>query len=218
MINILLVDDHVSVAEGTKALLEQTNKFSVSICFSPNDVLQKMKATKYDLFLFDLYMPELNGIELSKIVFEKNPEARIIIYTGYDLNTHFNLIVESGVSGFISKTASNKQLVRAIECALNDEVIIPLQLFHSLRKSKGIGVIEGNDRKINVSLTEREQEILICVSKGLTNKEISEKLIVSQRLVEYDLTSIFQKLKVKSRTEALMKASKYQLLDFVNAD
>lgn len=218
MVNILLVDDHVAVAEGTKALLEQTTNFSVSICFSPDEVLKIIETKAFDIFLFDLYMPGLNGIELSKKVFAKVPEARIIIYTGYDINSHFNLIVESGVSGFISKTASNKQLVCAIECALNDEVLIPLSLFRTLRKNKSIGVVENKDHKINITLTEREQEILHCVSKGLTNKEISEKLMVSQRLVEYDLTSIFQKLQVKSRTEALMKAGKYKLLDFIRID
>lgn len=215
MINILIVDDHISVAEGTKALLEQSSKYIISVCHSPLEVIKKIEIETFDLFLFDLYMPEINGIELSKMVLERISDAKIIIYTGYDINSHFNLIVESGVSGLVSKTASIKQLIRAIECAVNGEVLIPINLFRGLRKSHDIRVLEKQDGAINVILSEREQLILKYVSKGLTNREIAENLIVSQRLVEYDLTNIYQKLKVKSRTEALMKATKYNLLDAI---
>ena len=215
MVNILLVDDHMSVAEGTRALLEQNSKYTVSVCYTPLEVIEKIKIETFDLFLFDLYMPEINGIELSKMVLERISDARIIIYTGYDINSHFNLIVESGVSGLVSKTASIKQLIRAIECAVNGEVLIPIDLFRSLRKSHDVSVISDQDKSITIALSEREQLILKYVSKGLTNREIAENLIVSQRLVEYDLTNIYQKLKAKSRTEALMKATKYKLLDAI---
>jgi len=215
MLSILLVDDHISVAEGTKALLEQNRQYTISVCHSPLEVLKKLEIETFDLFLFDLYMPEINGIELSKMVLEKISDAKIIIYTGYDLTPHFNLIVESGVSGLVSKTASIKHLIRAIECAVNGEVLIPIDLFRNLRKSHDIHVLEKHGEAIDVSLSEREKSILKYVSKGLTNREIAEKLIVSQRLVEYDLTNIYQKLKAKSRTEALTKATKYKLLDAI---
>lgn len=213
--NILIVDDHISVAEGTKALLEQNSKYIVSVCHSPLEVIKKIEIENFDLFLFDLYMPEINGIKLSKMILEKISNAKIIIYTGYDINSHFNLIVESGISGLVSKTASIKQLIRAIECAVNGEVLIPINLFRSLRKSHDMRVLENQDGAKNVILSEREQLILNYISKGLTNREIAEKLIVSQRLVEYDLTNLYQKLKAKSRTEALMKATKYNLLDAI---
>jgi len=216
MINILLVDDHISVAEGTRALLEQNSDYMVSVCYSPLEVIEKLSMEKFDLFLFDLYMPEINGIELSKKVLEIVPEAKIIIYTGYDINTHFNVIVESGISGIVSKTASIKQFMRAIDCAINNEVLIPMDLFRSLRKSYDVNITTEEDKTIKITLSEREQSILQYVSKGLTNKEIADSLLVSQRLVEYDLTNIYQKLQVKSRTEALMKATKYKLLDTIS--
>lgn len=216
MINILLVDDHISVAEGTRALLEQNSDYMVSVCYSPLEVIEKLPLEKFDLFLFDLYMPEINGIELSKKVLEIVPEAKIIIYTGYDINTHFNVIVESGISGIVSKAASIKQFMRAIECAINNEVLIPIDIFRSLRKSYDVNITTEEDKTIKITLNEREQSILQYVSKGLTNREIANHLLISQRLVEYGLTSIYQKLQVKSRTEALVKATEYKLLNTIS--
>lgn len=217
LINILLIDDHVAVAEGTKALLEHDDRFQVSICYEVSALHKTIESKNFEIFLFDLNMPELNGIELSKQLLQRYPDSRIIIYTGFDIKPHFNLIVETGISGFISKTASREQIVRTIECVSRGEVIIPLDLFRELRRTQSTArVIEDDKLLSDITLNEREQQILIAVSKGLTNKEISEYIMLSQRSIEYSLTNIFEKLKVKSRTEALMKAKKYNLISPVS--
>lgn len=217
MINILLVDDHIAVAEGTKALLEQDDRFQVSVC-SEISVLDKIiEVEHFDVFLFDLYMPEINGIELSKQILQTYPDSRIIIYTGFDINPHFNLIVEAGISGFISKTSSREQIVRTIEGVLRGEAVIPLELFRELRRTQCTSSMMEGDEIINeITLSEREQQILQAIANGLTNKEISQALKYSQRTVEYSLTHIFEKLHVKSRTEALRKARKHHLISLVD--
>lgn len=217
LINILLVDDHMAVAEGTRALLEQDERFQVSICSEVSALYKTIENKNFDIFLFDLCMPEINGIELSKQLLQRYPDSRIIIYTGFDIKLHFNLIVETGISGFISKTASREQIVRTLECVLRDEAIIPLDLFWELRRTQGTACIIEDDKILSeITLNEREEQILIAVSKGLTNKEISEDIMLSQRSIEYSLTNIFEKLKVKSRTEALMKARMLNLISPVD--
>ncbi len=79
-------------------------------------------------------MPKLNGIELTKLILQKDPDAVVLIYTGFDIVAHYNLLIESGVSGFISKTATKEQLITAIRCALREEVVIPLQLLKQLKR------------------------------------------------------------------------------------
>lgn len=209
MINILIVDDHPAIGEGTKLLIEQEEDFKVDFVDPCLEAIFNLDYTQYQLFILDLYMPDINGLVLAKNIKSNHPEAIILIYTGFEISTHFNLLVEAGVHGFISKTASKDQLITAIRCALRDEVVIPLQLLKQLKKVEAKPI--GNELN-DISLNNREQLILIEVAKGNTNKEIAEDLILSQRTVEYCLTSIFNKLGVKSRTEAVNKADRLGLL------
>ena len=164
-------------------------------------------------YLIDLYMPKLNGIELTKLILQKDPDAVVLIYTGFDIVAHYNLLIESGVSGFISKTATKEQLITAIRCALREEVVIPLQLLKQLRRvDTSPTTKEGQHNLGAISLSSKEQQILMEVEKGLTNKAIAINLSMSQRTIEYNLTKIFSKLGVSSRTEALMKAREFGLL------
>lgn len=76
-------------------------------------------------------MPKMNGIELTKMILEFDPDANILIYTGYDVISHFNLLTDAGASGFISKTCTREQLLTAIRCSLRDEAVIPIQLLNN---------------------------------------------------------------------------------------
>jgi two-component system competent response regulator ComA len=147
------------------------------------------------------------------MILQVDPDATILIYTGFDLVSHYNLLIEAGVTGFISKTASPEQLITAIRCALREEAVIPLQLLKQLRRVDTSPITNDGLQNLGaISLTTKEQEILEGVSKGLTNKAIAIKLSMSQRTIEYNLTKIFSKLGVSSRTEALMKAKEFGLI------
>jgi two-component system competent response regulator ComA len=158
-------------------------------------------------------MPVMNGIELTKIILRYNPDAIILIYTGFDLIAHYNLLIETGVSGFISKAATKEQLITAIKCSLREEAVIPLQLLKQLRRvAAQPSTSDGQQELGYITLSDKEQKILEGISKGLTNKAIAVELSMSQRTIEYNLTKIFSKLGVSSRIEALMKAREYGLL------
>lgn len=211
MVNILLVDDHPSVMEGTKMLLEQEGDMKVSLAYSGEQAFEMATTQQFDVMLFDLQMPDINGIELAKQVLSKRSDAIILIYTGFESKNHFNLLVESGISGFVLKTVNKEQLVRTVRCALQGEVILPLSLVKQLRR------ITSNDpdskKEIDTkAISNKELKILKEIAKGKSNKEISDNLLVSQRSLEYSITNIFQKLNVKSRMEAAMKAKQIGLL------
>lgn len=202
MINLLIVDDHLVVGEGTKRLLEEESDFKVQVVSSSKVASELIKTKKFDVYLLDLQMPELNGLELTREIKNTISNAKIIIYTGHDIAAHFNYLVEIGVSGFISKTTSKKQFIRSIRCALDEEVVLPLDLLFQLRRTETQVMIEGGEE---VSLTSREEEILLKVAKGMNNDEIAEELYMSKRNVERSLTSIFKKLKVDSRVDLIIK-------------
>lgn len=213
MIHVLVVDDHPTVGAGTKFTLEQQPDMTAEVMAESDKVMDRLEDEKYDVYLVDLYMPNLNGVELTKKILRKDPEAVVLIYTGYDIITHYNFMMDAGVSGFVSKAATSEQLITAIRCALREEVVLPLHLLRQLRRGEaGASKRDALEEMSGVGLSEREQQVLVLVGRGSTNTAISLKLNVSKRTVESDLTKVFSKLRVGSRTEAYKKASEYGLL------
>ncbi|HBS45438.1 MAG TPA: DNA-binding response regulator [Paenibacillus sp.] len=219
MIEILLVDDHPSVMEGTRMILEQEGDIKVTLANSAHEVLEMVSSRYFDVMLFDLHIADVNGIDLAKQVLTLNADAIILIYIGYEFNNKFNLMIESGIFGFISKTTNREQLITAVRCALRGEVILPRTLVKQLRKVPPKG-LEINDEQVVSMISKREHEMLTEIAKGKSNKEIAEIVLMSQRSLEYSLTNLFQKLNVKSRIEAAIKAKRLGILkesDFTNS-
>ncbi|MCR2803436.1 response regulator transcription factor [Paenibacillus soyae] len=211
MIRILLVDDHPSVGEGTKTMIEQDGEMKVTVALSALEALDKVHSEAFDIILCDLNMPGISGLELTKRLIQNDPERKVIIYSGYEIGTHFNLLVESGVSGFISKTASREQLHNSIRCALRGEAVIPISLLKQLRRNE-VAISRSELSIEDVSINEKEMTILHEVAAGVSNKELAAILHVSQRNVEYQLTKIFEKLNVRSRSEAIREAKRLGLI------
>ncbi|RKD27104.1 DNA-binding response regulator [Ammoniphilus oxalaticus] len=213
MIKILLVDDHPSVGAGTKAMIEQEEDMVVTVTNASINVLEMVGRTPFDIFLFDLNMPGINGLELTRRVMAIHSDTPVVIYTGHDIAPHFNLLVEAGIAGFISKTASQEQLITALRCVIRGESIIPTSLFRQLRRKEvQVATEEGNGSIAEISINEREQRILLEIAKGKGNREVAETLSLSQRTVEYNLTGIFEKLGVRSRAEAIAKARQFGVI------
>ncbi|MCU6711833.1 response regulator transcription factor [Paenibacillus sp. J5C_2022] len=211
MIRILLVDDHPSVGEGTKTMIEQDSEMEVTVALSALEALEKVQNDSYDLILCDLNMPGINGLELTKRLIQFDPNRKVIIYSGYEIGSHFNLLVESGVSGFISKTASREQLHQSLRCALRGEAIIPISLLKQLRRNE-VAISRSELSIQDVSINEKELTILHEVAAGVSNKELAASMHVSQRNVEYQLSRIFEKLNVRSRSEAIREAKRLGLI------
>ncbi|WP_442600349.1 response regulator transcription factor [Neobacillus sp. D3-1R] len=201
---ILLVDDHRSVVEGTKMLIESEPDMNVTIETDVYCVSDLVRIQHFDVILFDLYMPHINGADLARQVLVYVPDAVILIYSGFDIAPHFNLLMDSGVSGFIAKTSTREQLIQAIKCAARKEAIIPMQLLKQLRRQEI--VVQGEKGNDQSTISKKEENLLRELAKGHSNKEISKTLLISQRSLEYSLTELFQKLSVNSRVEAIKKA------------
>ncbi|NMB18861.1 MAG: response regulator transcription factor [Erysipelothrix sp.] len=209
MINILIVDDHAVVGEGTKNILASEPDFNVNLIVCSEEASQRIREQKYDVYIFDLDMPEINGLDLTKQVLSIDPEAKIIIFSGHEISAHFNQMVNLGVSGFISKTFTKNQLIRAVWCAVDGQAVIPIELLTQLRRITH--QVESRSGEI-ISLSDKEVEILIQASKGLTNEEIGKQVYISKRNVERHLTIIFKKLQVNSRGEAITRGKELGII------
>jgi len=206
LIKILVVDDHHLVGEGTKLLLEQEKDFKVTFVNSSEKALEILLKYEFDVFVFDLNMPGLNGQELAKEVSKISPKSSIIIYTGYDIEPHFNKLVSSGVSSFINKVASKETLIAAIRASLAGNSMMPINLLQQLKiPDNSINILEGFHLLKKYNLSKNEIETLRLVMADKTNKEIAAELFISLRTVEYRLSNIFKKLNVNSRIKAIKK-------------
>jgi two-component system competent response regulator ComA len=210
MIQVLLVDDHPAVMEGTKMLLEQEEDMKVTMANTGARAIELVGSNRYDVMLVDLNMPDMNGIEFAKQVLEIAPDAVILIYTGFEYQSYFNVMVESGISGFVLKTAYKEQLVTSVRCALRGEVTLPLSLVKQLRTTSAQPDAVMDPK---MTINSKELRILKEIADGKSNKEIADSLITSQRALEYSLTNLFHKLNVKSRFEAAVKAKQLGLFD-----
>lgn len=208
--NILLVDDHRSVVEGTKMLIESEPDMNVTIETDVYLVPDLIRLREFDVILLDLYMPNVNGADLARKLLEYVPDAVILIYSGFEIAPHFNLLMESGVSGFVSKTSTREELIQAIRCAARKQAIIPMQLLRQLRRQEI--VVQGELGRESTVITQEEDRLLRELAKGKSNKEISKTLMISQRSLEYNLTELFQKLHVNSRVEVIKKAKSLGIL------
>ncbi|WP_427109789.1 response regulator [Lysinibacillus xylanilyticus] len=213
LINILVVDNHEAVGEGIKLLLEQEVDFHVTVVRTDEESLNALSQQTFDIFLFDINMPVLKDLGLVKKVKKLNYNVIKIFYTGYDIEPFFNILVESGVSSFVSKTASTENLISAIRSALDGNAMMPAQLLRQLKLvDTQKNTMELMNQLIQYDLKKSELAVLKLVAAGKTNKEIAENLFVSLRTVEYRLTMIFKKLQVYSRKEAVEKIIKIGLL------
>ena len=206
MIHILVVDDHPAVREGTKAILEVEPGIQID-CLNPPYTIEAIETfdfTKFDVILMDLNLGDINGIELSKKIISMNNSCKVILYTGYDVDDYFEEAIRLGIHGAISKTESKEKLMDYIGHVIDGDIVVPYHLIRKILdpKQNKTAETELSDTVFN----DREKAILHEVEKGLTNQEIADHLHLSKRSIEYSLTSIFTKLNVSTRTEAVLIA------------
>ncbi|AWB43542.1 DNA-binding response regulator [Paenibacillus sp. CAA11] len=208
MNSILLVDDHPLLGAGTKQLIEQEADMKVSFVQTAAEALDLQQKQEFDLYLYDLNLPDMEGLELVR---RTQTDAPILIYSGFDMAPQFNLLLRAGAVGFISKASSPSQFIRSIRSALEGTATLPIELLRELRRRE-----EGrplmSDTPQEILLTEKDRCLLVGIAEGKSNKELAEQFYMSQRTVEYHLTSLFNKFEVHSRSEAVLAARRRGLI------
>jgi two-component system, NarL family, competent response regulator ComA len=208
MIDILIVDDHPVVLDGTKTLLQDLTNVRIDTEQDSASVLSRMDAQEFQLFLIDINMKPLNGIQLSEMIKKKQPEALILLYTGYELSDYYELLIEKKVDGLLSKLATKEQVIQTIQAAIRGEILLAADFLDFVHQRTNRSNVQQD-----VLLSDKEQEILQFVAQGCTNKAIASAIGVTQRTVENYLSKLFVKLNVESRAEAVIVAKEKAWID-----
>jgi NarL family two-component system response regulator LiaR len=159
-----------------------------------------------DVVIMDVAMPGINGIEATRQIKRLHPEIAVLILTAYDDDEYIFGLLEAGAAGYLLKTADGDELIRAILAVQKGEPVLdPIVARKVIERAKAHGR-ENTPTKISERLTEREMEVLRLAANGLGNRDIAERLQLSRRTVEGILRTIFNKLGVGSRVEAVLYA------------
>ncbi|OEC01204.1 regulator [Lysinibacillus sphaericus] len=208
MIEILIVDDHPVVLDGTKTLLQDLENVHIETEQESANVLARMESHPFQLYLIDINMKPLNGIQLAEMIKKQQPEALIILYTGYELSDYYELLVEKKVDGLLSKLATKEQVIQTIQATLRGEILLSADFLDFVQQHSN-----RSNAKQEVLLSHKEQEILQLVAQGCTNKAIASAIGVTQRTVENYLSKLFVRLHVESRAEAVIVAKEKAWID-----
>lgn len=200
MIRVMIADDHVMIREGLKNLIEfDENIRVVEEAGNGKECLDKLNAVNPDILLLDINMPEMSGIEILKFLSKKKRRPKILMLTVHNETEYLMKAVDMGADGYILKDSDSRELIRAITCVYNGDKFIQPSLIPSLNSKL---IARDMDKDKTASLSNRELEVLKLVATGLSNKDISDKLCISERTVKNHLSNVFRKIDCADRTQA----------------
>ena len=211
-IKILLADDHKIVRDGIKLMLQsQTGMDVVEEASNEKEVLEKLEHQMIDLVVMDINMPERHGIRATKEIRDNYPNTRVLALTMSNDDLHIRQMIQAGASGYIMKSAGRSELKNAIISIMDGKHYFSDDATHSIMMDlvRGRGKSSPGDV---VHITDRELEILELIIKEYTNQEIAQQLVVSRGTVKAHTASIYRKLNVANRTEAVAHARQLGIL------
>jgi len=207
MIRVLIVDDHAVVRRGLSELLDGTEGFEQCGVIEDGSLAEEaVLRLNPDVVLMDLSMPNMDGIEATKVVLQARPETKVVILTSFAEHERIIGALEAGAVGYLLKDAEPEDITRALRDAVEGGV--PL----SPRAARAFLPANRPTRGTAESLTSREREVLALVATGLPNKSIARKLDISEKTVKAHLTRIFSVIGVAERTSAALWAQRNGML------
>jgi DNA-binding NarL/FixJ family response regulator len=210
MIRLLIADDHTLFREGVKALLATTD--DITIVGEAEDgatAVERCRASEPDIVLMDIKMPDLNGIQATQQILESHPETGVIMLTMLEDDASVFAAMRAGARGYVLKGASPDEMLSVIRAVAEGQALfgpaIATRLMNYFQELGRMPVAEKSGSPFP-ELTERELEVLHVIAQGHNNQEIAQKLVISPNTVRNHITSIFSKLQVADRAEAIVRA------------
>lgn len=209
-VRVVIVDDHVMVREGIKQLLEMDGDIMVvGEASDGEEGLRVMEQTDPDVMLLDVNMPKMNGLEVLQKIKESGIKRNVLILTIHNEVEYLLRAVDIGVSGYVLKDSELAVLRKAIFSVYEGNTYIQPSLVPLLQQSLSIKENHANDE----GLTKREMQVLKLIAEGLYNKEIAERLTISEKTVKNHVSNIFRKIEVSDRTQAAVYAIKNGIVE-----
>lgn len=214
-VKVLIVDDHTVFCEALSSLLTIKGEVDVvGIASNAEDAFKKVKQLNPDVVLMDIELKDSDGIQTTRIIKEKHPDTEVIILTMHTDEQYLLEAIQAGAKGYILKDFPSSLLLEAIKYVAEGK-----SLFDPTSSSRVLNELKfllNKKRQLtgekDSSLSKREVEILKLIAEGYTNKEIAQKLYLSEHTVRNHISNIFLKLNCNTRAKAVLEAFKKKLI------
>lgn len=210
-IRILLVDDHIVLRAGLRALLEAEHDMRVvGEASTGEEGIERAQTLKPDVVVMDLSMPGVGGLEATRTITQES-KSRVLVLTMHAEEEYLLAVLEAGGSGYVKKTSADQDLVSAIRTVARDEVFLYPNAARLLLQGFRVKGEEHEGSPLE-KLTERERDVLTMTAEGYSSSEIGEKLFISPKTVDTYRSRIMQKLELHHRSELVRFALNTGLL------
>lgn len=202
LIGVLVVDDHLVVRKGVRALLMDAPGITVvGEAADGLEAVMEARRLQPQVILMDLKLPRLDGVEAIREILAEQPNVGIVVLTGADADEQVLAAVEAGALGYLAKTADPESFVQAIERVARGELWLPPRLTRKL-----LGHLKPRPSSTAEPLTGRETSVLNLLAKGRTNQQIANELCIAEATVRTHVSHILDKLGASNRVEAALHA------------
>lgn len=213
MTTIVVAEDHALVREGTRQILAGENDLSVVGEASRGDeAVQVVVQLRPDVVLMDMRMPGINGIDATRQILAQAPDTKVVIVSAHEDEDYVREAIAAGALGYILKTAPARELVEGVRAVAAGAVVLSPSLSRRLAQAR------TDQERASDRLSARELAVLRQIALGHANKEIARDLGINLRTVEGHLHNIFEKLRVSSRTEAVVYAANHGIVSIESAE
>ena len=209
-IHVLIVDDHAMVRQGIATFIELHDDIElVGEAANGVQALDRVAQLRPDVVLMDLVMPEMDGVAATREIKARFPDVKVLVLTSFVNDAQITPALQAGASGYLLKDLSAEDLMNAIRAAYHGEAPLAPQVAKKL--VEGAREPHDADAAKLATLTEREREVLALLGRGMNNREIAQRLVISEKTVKFHVSSILSKLQVSDRTRAALFAVRHKV-------
>ncbi len=207
VISLLIVDDHKIVRDGVRAYLDTLEEIEViAEAESGSDAVKLAEELAPDVVLMDLIMPGMDGVDATWRVRQVSPRSKVVILTSFHEDSNIFPAIKAGALSYVLKSIDPEELAETIKSAANGEAVLDPKVASRLMKEYRGG--ENESMQAYMQLTNREQEVLELIAKGMSNAQIAENLVISEKTVKSHVSNILSKLHFADRTQVAVFAWK----------
>ncbi|MBC8333138.1 MAG: response regulator transcription factor [Anaerolineae bacterium] len=208
MIRVLIIDDHEIVRKGLRMTIQGESDLEfVGEGANGNEAIQLAESAQPDVILMDVKMPEIDGIQAAGAIHAAHPDIAILVLSSFGDDPELFAALQAGASGYLLKDISGDDLVKAIRGAATGKPQLHPKIARRLMQR-----MPAPENPLD-ALTAREADVLRCLARGMSNKEIAEELVVAETTVKGYVSTILGKLHLSDRTQAALLAVRYGLIE-----
>ncbi len=213
-IRVVLVDDQAMIRSGLRLLLESEPGIEVvGEAGTGVEAVEVVHWRRPDIVLMDVQMPGLDGIEATRRIVATGEGPRVIVLTTFDVDEYVFGALQAGASGFLLKNAPADDLVEAIRVVARGDALLSPSVTRRVIDSFATRMAPTDARRALERLSAREREVLVLVARGLSNADIADRLVIGEATVKTHVSSLFSKLGVRDRVEAVIFAYESGLIE-----